>query len=117
MRIFRKIKDFLIDIKCGVPNLIRWAPIVWKDRDWDFAYIDYIVIHKLERMYKIYSSHESMICDEEENEMAAQIKETLDLFKQSSEIEWWKTGNWEAEDQLRTQAYELIAKNSNRWWD
>ena len=27
------------DIQYGVQNLIRWFPIIWKDRDWDQAYI------------------------------------------------------------------------------
>ena len=36
-------KDFVI----GVKNLIRWFPIVWKDRQWDHQYIYTILRHKL----------------------------------------------------------------------
>lgn len=35
------------DIKYGIKNLIRWFPIIWKDRDWDQAYIWDILEKKL----------------------------------------------------------------------
>ncbi len=31
----------------GVRNLIKWFPIIWKDRDWDHYYIYEILKHKL----------------------------------------------------------------------
>jgi len=36
----------------GIKNLIKWFPIIWKDRDWDQAYIEYMLQFKLEQMYK-----------------------------------------------------------------
>ena len=38
-----KIKSFIISIK----NLIKWFPIIWKDRDWDDHYIWEIMKNKL----------------------------------------------------------------------
>lgn len=35
------------DIQYGIKNLIRWFPIIWKDRDWDQAYIWDILERKL----------------------------------------------------------------------
>lgn len=52
-RIVRDIINFLrYDIKRGVWNLIRWFPVVWKDRNWDQYYIYCILHHKLNLMEK-----------------------------------------------------------------
>jgi hypothetical protein len=37
-------KDFIN----GIKNLIKWFPIIWRDRDWDPQYIYTILQHKLE---------------------------------------------------------------------
>jgi len=44
---FKKIKDFLRNIKQGISNLINWFPIVWKDRQWDHTFIYKVLRHKL----------------------------------------------------------------------
>lgn len=31
----------------GIKNIIKWMPIVWKDRDWDHAYIMYALRFKI----------------------------------------------------------------------
>jgi hypothetical protein len=38
-----RIRYFFISIK----NLIRWFPVIWNDRDWDSAFIFYILRFKL----------------------------------------------------------------------
>jgi hypothetical protein len=39
--------SYLRNLKYGIKNLIRWFPIIWKDRNWDFYYIYLILRHKL----------------------------------------------------------------------
>jgi hypothetical protein len=43
----------------GIRNLIKWIPIIWKDRDWDKDYIMKILIFKLKknRKYMLEYSH------------------------------------------------------------
>ena len=36
----------------GIKNLIYWFPIIWKDRDYDHAFIEYMLEHKYKAMYK-----------------------------------------------------------------
>ena len=31
----------------GIKNLIRWFPIIWRDRDWDWDYLVIMLQHKL----------------------------------------------------------------------
>jgi hypothetical protein len=37
------------DLYYGVRNLIKWFPVIWKDRDWDFSYIYKVLQFKLEQ--------------------------------------------------------------------
>jgi len=51
------IKDFLktlrikiIDLFDNINRIIWWTPKIWKDRDWDYAYLYKIIEYKLARM-------------------------------------------------------------------
>jgi hypothetical protein len=48
-----KIKQFFRNIH----NLIRWFPIIWKDRDWDDHFIFEILKFKLKNQAKYIGSH------------------------------------------------------------
>ena len=37
------------DLYYGIRNLIKWFPIIWKDRDWDSSYIYKVLQFKLEQ--------------------------------------------------------------------
>jgi hypothetical protein len=52
----------------GVKNLIKWLPVIWKDRDWDHSYIFEIIEHKLKSQSKYigkYGNHVSAERDAE----------------------------------------------------
>lgn len=53
----------------GIKNCWYWFPIIWNDRDWDQAYLTYVVKHKLISMKKFWESglHMSMKDREIEN--------------------------------------------------
>lgn len=36
----------------GLKNIYEWFPLVWKDRDYDHAYINYAILFKLKKMKK-----------------------------------------------------------------
>ena len=44
------------DFQNGVKNLIRWFPIIWRDRDWDTSYIWNLYIQKLKFQSKYIST-------------------------------------------------------------
>lgn len=48
------------NLKYGIINLIKWFPIIWKDRDWDYGFILDILKFKLtnvENMFRYYGNH------------------------------------------------------------
>jgi len=46
MKLFRKLKY-------GIENLIKWFPVIWKDRDWDHWFLYKILQFKLKQMEKL----------------------------------------------------------------
>lgn len=45
-RRFKLFIDFFrYDIPYGIKNLIRWFPVIWKDRNWD-QYFIYVILHR-----------------------------------------------------------------------
>lgn len=53
---FPRIKYKLHSIKNGIWNIIRWFPVIWKDRDWDDYYIFALLYHKFSNMEKYFRS-------------------------------------------------------------
>jgi len=43
---------WLRDIRNGTRNLWIWLPVIWRQRDWDFAYLYDVVYFKLKLMEK-----------------------------------------------------------------
>ena len=43
------------DLKYGIENLIRWFPVIWKDRDWHYGYVYVLLHHKLSSMENVIS--------------------------------------------------------------
>lgn len=63
--------------KEGVLNLIRWLPIIWRDRDFDQNYLYLILQKKLEHMENFFRSEWAYTACA--NETADQIKEVKDI--------------------------------------
>jgi len=57
---FIKIMGWPRDIKYGIKNLIKWFPVIWKDRDWDQWFLYKILYFKLKEMeynQRVYGHH------------------------------------------------------------
>ena len=51
------LKHVPYKIKSGFKNLFRWAPIIWRDRDFDYSYLLGIMKFKLQNMISCFDSH------------------------------------------------------------
>ena len=49
-----KVLKMFGDILCGVGNVVRWFPIVWKDRQWDYRFLLGMLRFKLGLMEKFF---------------------------------------------------------------
>ena len=66
-----------------VKNVLRWLPIIWKDRDWDDSYITEILIKKLEFTRDFYLSDKAY--GAEADKVAEQIQEAIDRLHQTKD--------------------------------
>jgi len=132
MKIIEKIESlyYRIDrmspfrnIKYGVRNLIKWFPVIWNDRDWDFFFIWTILHKKLELMEKeirVNGHHKNNIRD------ANQIKLCVNLLKRliddqyhenvfiHHEKKWGKSHmKWEPTEDPELQSLHIIRDNVN----
>ena len=71
-----RTKEFITDvprnIKYGIQNLIKWFPVIWKDRDWDHYYLYQILEFKLDQMIHLHRNYGHL----EDNELYASQMET-----------------------------------------
>ncbi|OZB98104.1 hypothetical protein [Paenibacillus sp. XY044] len=68
----------LHSLREGVSNLIRWFPIIWRDRDWDQENLYKIVHKKLEHMEDFFRSENTHI--KAAKEVADEIREAKVLL-------------------------------------
>ena len=47
MKLSIKLRSYYYQLRYGISNLIKWFPIVWRDRDFDSAYIMEILLFKM----------------------------------------------------------------------
>lgn len=46
----------------GIRNLIKWFPIIWKDRDFDYVFLLLVLQKKLEFMRKSFAKYDYLRC-------------------------------------------------------
>lgn len=76
------------NIKEGVKNLVRWTPIIWKDRNWDTHYIWEVLKFKLKSQAKYIGDknrHESAKRDAEIMNLCVRLMERIQTEHYSSE--------------------------------
>lgn len=111
-----------------IRNLIRWAPIIWNDRDWDYYFIYEILKQKLkhtEQYISKYGSHVNADIDAENIrtaiEMIEKVQHEYHVDKYLSEAKEWTTKGMDkaAKDhnKARQELFQFLNNNIEKWWD
>lgn len=119
------------ETKYGVRNLIKWLPIIWKDRDWD----EYFLLRMMEKKFKNMSEYHGKygITDKAQlykeqlaraSQLTRQINGETDYYEEQTKALYEKGKIMEAA-QLENELYKkdleelttLIKENLNKWWD
>ena len=118
-----KIKQFFKRIH----NLIRWAPIIWDDRDWDYYFIYEILKQKLKHVEKHTrenSYHENSYAEAESLrtaiEMIDKVQNEYHLDKYLSSWDWNSEDMHQAVDdhnKARQELFQYLSDNIEIWWD
>ena len=74
------------NFKQGIRNFRDWAAIIWNDRDWDFEYLEIILIKKLKRMKAHHESEDAVALGALDT--AAEIGEVIDLLEKVRDFDY-----------------------------
>ena len=78
-RLSKRLRFYVMDVLIGVKNIIIYSKIIYRDRDWDYAFLLYLLRFKLMRM-KRYFGNSNIIIEKERREVEDQITEVIDLI-------------------------------------
>ena len=111
-----------------VRKLIRWVPIIWKDRDWDYYFVYEILKQKLIDTEKYIRKDGVHIFNNEDADSILKAIELIDkvqteyhLDKYLSEAtEWNREGIDKAvedHDKVKQELFQHLNDNIEKWWD
>lgn len=79
------LRRLYFNIHYGLRNLIRWLPVIWKDRDWDEEYLMIIMQKKLEQMENLHRNHGHA---ENSEDVANEIKDCIVALSRAMENDY-----------------------------
>lgn len=113
------------DIRRGVVNLIRWAPIVWFDADFDWEFLAEIMEYKLRRMSAQFDERNITV---DSRRHAREMKICAELLKRLREDEYpardprphgkaWADHWTYMSNQDKRYLGLMLGKYLNHWWE
>ena len=111
----------------GIKNLIKWFPIIWKDRDWDYYYTMEIFKKKLlfsAKHMRKYGHLENSIKYAEQMEDCAFLMHVVQnevyldeviLKKDSTDEDLKKAAD--AQNEARERLFKIMNENIEHWWN
>lgn len=116
--IIPNLKSILYDIYYGVGNIIRYVPVIWFDRDYDWGFLAHIMEYKLRRMHKLFITSGHLAHNER---YAKQMFICAILLKRLQDDNYWKDGKLNQWDYRAKCDQELLFKIMGKhfccWWD
>ena len=102
---FRSFRNVLLNIK----HVIKWIPIIWKDKEWDYSYFLDMAIFKLENMRDFYHGDDTMC--QGARQRGDEIDRVVQLLKAFQE------DNYETkiDPHFYDRIYSLINEGNNNW--
>jgi hypothetical protein len=111
----------------SINNLIRWFPIIWKDRDWDHHFIFEILKHKLIFMSKsIRKKDNHTLAEYDANRMMLAVRLIekiqnefyIDYLINDDEITMEKIiAGYKKHNKAKRILFKLLDQYIERWWD
>ena len=115
------------NIIAGIKNIIKWFPIIWKDRNWDHFYLYDILKHKLifmaEHMYNK-GYHEFSKQDGDRMMLCVRLIDKVQNEDYMNELinndNITLEGIQKAENKhnkAKKLLFKILEQNIERWWD
>lgn len=126
MKFLKKISIYYYDIKYGIYynvkygiiNLIKWFPIIWKDRNWDQNYLYRIIRFKLKQMEFLQRRYGIGV---DNNKYADQMRKCILLLDRIIKDDYLLESEYTIAEKRKEQdldlLFKLIRKHVEGWWD
>lgn len=123
-----KFRYNILNVYIGINNLIDYAPIIWKDRDWDQFFLYELMAFKLGKIEKEIESFDKNLglTYKDHNKRVKNLKIARACLKRLSNEDYfyYMTTNFkeeiQKEERLIQQDLETFAKifvkHSRTWW-
>ena len=117
--IWPNLRGCAYDLGYGILNLWRWLPVIWFDRDWDWAYLVVLVERQLCFMVRtaaMYWSHENA------EDCVAQMKRCVILLRRIKEEEYFlhtfsRNEAVALEQEDLAELGSILKEHMTSWWD
>ncbi len=119
-----RIRQLIISIK----NLIYYFKVVWSDRDWDYSFINYILLAKLKKMLERYESYEYVL--DHEKDMTQPLRICVEILQREENDFYLQTINGlkrpdegyacysdVREGETTRLLFRIMGKYLRYWWD
>jgi len=124
-RFFDRIRNLPNEIHLGLRNVIRYLPIIWRDRDWDWCYLAILMEAKLKHISASTSDWHVMGAPRtaRQTRICAHLLQRIveDDYLRDSEKRLCGSAAYLAAAQQRKDDLEYFAKILSRhmlgWWD
>lgn len=109
--IFPNLKQCFRSVHYGIENLIKWFPIIWNDRDWDWYYLAAMMEFKIRNMAGRFEKWGHYVGYEKDVKNMLECAELLKRLMKDDDNDWKKG------DEYQRQLGKLLGKHLRSWWD
>lgn len=125
--LWRNVSGIYYDTINGVSSIIRWIPLIWHDRDWDWCYLASIMEFKLRRMSDHELKHGHHLTSEFDAKNQLICAHLLKRLRDDSYFEeakkQFKDRRFAAKQSVAVQKQDqemlgrILGKYLTHWWD
>ncbi len=119
-----KIKSKIRQIR----NVIRWIPIIWRDRDWDYYFIYEILKQKLINQEQYIREQGVHVFNKADADSIRTAIEMIDKVQHEYHIDKYLSETTELDseginkaakdhDKARRELFKYLSSNIEKWWD
>lgn len=109
--IVRNLSSMWSDITQGISNIIRWIPVIWFDRDWDWSHLARVMEFKLSAMAKLEETYGHHVGSKRD---AQRMRVCVTLLKRLQADEYFENAGYRADQwpSLPTYRKTQIARHA-----
>lgn len=123
MAIIRRFKNEIRKFFIGISNIIKWIPVLYKDRDWDFYFVYVMLQKKLEFTEKAIRNSSLQNSEFYGNKIRTAIR-LIEIVREEKYLDdVLKEGDWDnirkaiiKQDKAKKLLFNYLQHYIEQWW-